>query len=77
MGEENEYSIKPARMNFADFFVAGVTFAKGVAEAAHDAWEVLEMTFASHSAHIMEKQEFAREAGRGIEALTSEAKTDG
>lgn len=75
---ENEgYQIRPARMNFADFLVAGATFVKGVAEAAHDAWEILEMTFASHSAHVMEKQDFARTAGRDIEALTAEVERDG
>ena len=77
MDENKEYTIKPARANWADFLVAGITFAKGVAEATHDAWQVLEFTFASHSAYIMERQEFARDAGRAIEALTSEVKEDG
>lgn len=68
--EETTYQIKPARMNFADFLVAGATFGKGVAQAARDALEVLEMTFASHSAFIMEKQDFERTVGREIEAIT-------
>jgi hypothetical protein len=74
---EETYQIKPARMNFADFLVAGMAFAKGVAEAAHDAWEILEMTFAAHSASIMEKQEFERSAGRDIEAMTKAVERDG
>lgn len=77
MDDENEYAVRPERMNFADFLVAGATFVKGVAEAAHDAWEVLEVSFVAHSAHIMEKQRFAREGGREIESLTSEVKRDG
>lgn len=64
--------VKPERANWADFVVAGVTFAKGVAEAAMDAWEVLEYTFAAHSAWIMERQHFARDAGREIEAILKE-----
>lgn len=72
MDEETTYQIKPARINWADMFMAGATFMKGVAEATHDAWEIIEMSLAAHSSYIMERQEFQRDAGRAIEALTAE-----
>jgi hypothetical protein len=73
MDENETYTIKPVRLNWADVFMSVATFAKGVAEAAHDAWEVLEISFAGHSNYIAEKQEFQRDAGRAIEALTKES----
>lgn len=78
MDDDNEtYQIKPARINWADVAMAGSTFMKGIAKAAHDAWEIMEISFAGHSQHIMERQDFQRDAGRAIEALTSEERADG
>lgn len=75
--DSETYQIKPARINWADVAMAGSTFLKGIAEAAHDAWEIMEISFAGHSQHIMEKQEFAKTAGRDIEALAAEVERDG
>jgi hypothetical protein len=73
MGEdEQKYGVRPARANLADVFNAAFTFARGVAEAAVEAWQVLETTAMAHSAYTMEKQEFAREAGKAIERLSKE-----
>lgn len=72
MDENEQYHIKPSRLNWADLLMSVATFAKGVAEAAHDAIEIVEISLAAHSNYIMEKQDFQRDAGRAIEALTKE-----
>lgn len=75
--DENEYNIKPARLNYADVLMSMATLAKGVAEAVHDAWEIMEISFAAHSQYIMEKQAFRRDAGRAIETITKNGEANG
>ena len=70
MDDETQHHIRPAKTNLADVALVFITFFKGVAEAAVDAWHVMEATAASHSEYTMQKQEFRREAGAEIERLT-------
>lgn len=75
--QEREFDIPPIRVNFADFLVAGATLLKGIAVAAANALEVVEVSFMAHSRYVAEKQAFQRDAGRAIERLTSEVEKDG
>jgi hypothetical protein len=70
--DEIQPGIRPARANLADVALVFITFFKGVAEAAADAWQVTEAIAASHSEWTMQKQEFSREAGAEIERITRE-----
>lgn len=70
--ETTSLTPRPVRWNVGDVFTAVFMFFRGTAEAAHDAWQMLEMTAASHSAYIMEKQEFAQSAGADIERIATE-----
>jgi hypothetical protein len=70
--DEHEQQIRPARINWADLAMSVATFAKGIAMAAHDALEIIEISLAAHSQEIMERQAFRRDAGRAIETLTKE-----
>lgn len=70
MDDETSHGIRPAKANMADAALVFITFFKGVAEAAVDAWHVMEATAASHSEYTMQKQKFSREAGAEIERLT-------
>lgn len=70
MTDQPTYTINPTRLNWADLALTVTTFAKGVSEAAHDAWSYLDLALAAHSAHLAEKQDFAKDAGRDIESLT-------
>lgn len=72
MDDETQHGIRPAKANLADVALVFITFFKGVAEAAVDAWHVMEATAASHSEYTMQKQEFSREAGAEIERITRE-----
>jgi hypothetical protein len=70
MSDETQSHIRPARANLADVALVFITFFRGCADAAVDAWNVMEAMAASHSEYTMQKQSFAREAGADIERLT-------
>lgn len=63
------YQLKPTRINLADLGIVAVTILKGVAEAFRDGFDYLDISLQAHTLYVSEKQSFAREAGRELEAI--------
>lgn len=58
------------RLNWVDPLIAGLTFAMGIAEAFSSGFSTMRGALVMHGLSIAEKQDFAKRAGREIEALT-------
>lgn len=72
MDEETEYNIAPVKANAWDFVCAFATFSKGVAMAAMNGWEVIEVAAIAASQERTERFMFQRDAQRAIESITGE-----
>ncbi len=69
-GEYEEQEMQPARINWADFVFSALVPLRGFFDGCTGGVRNLMSALAMHSAYIGEKQEFARDAGRSIEALS-------
>lgn len=70
--EEREYNIPAIKANVWDFVCAFATFSKGVALAAVNGWEVVEVAAIAASRENAERSAFQRDAQRAIESITGE-----
>lgn len=72
MDDEEETTLRPARINWADVCYAGVSIIAGVHASVADGLGYLRAALAQHSAHIGERQDFAQYAGRDLESLPTQ-----